>query len=435
MTTKEQLWRDDHTPRATPNPAVTDGTLTTPIRLYHVLMLGGLTAFGPLATDLYLPALPAVSQALQAPMALTQLTLTLCILGLALGQLIVGPLSDARGRRRPLLMGLALFTVLSVLCSLAPTVELLMGLRLLQGLAGATGMVIALAIARDLYTGQTLARAIALLMTVNFLAPIAAPLLGGQLLRLVSWRGVFAAIGLIGFLFMVGVLYTLGETLPPTQRQAGDGKTLLRTMRALLRDAQFLGYALTCGFAFTCGIVYISASPFVLQTMYGLTPQQFSLVFAVNAVGLTLLSQLSALLVNRWTPHTLVVIGVVALSTATITLLIGVFAGIGLWGLLTASFVMVASLGFIAPNATALALADRDPQTAGTAAAFLGLLQLALGALIAPLVGLWGTSTALPMAMVIACFGVAALVMTLVSLRTITTATMTTAIDSRCTAT
>lgn len=417
MTTKEQVWRDDYTPRTTPNPAVPDGNPTTPIRLYHVLMLGGLTAFGPLATDLYLPALPAVSQELQAPMALTQLTLTLCILGLALGQLVVGPLSDARGRRWPLLIGLALFTALSVLCSLAPTVELLMAFRLLQGLAGATGIVIALAIARDLYTGKTLARAIALLMTVNFLAPIAAPLLGGQLLRLVSWRGVFAAIGLIGFLFMVGVAYTLGETLPPAQRQVGDGKTLLRTLRALLRDAQFLGYALTCGFAFTCGIVYISASPFVLQTMYGLTPQQFSVVFAVNAVGLTLLSQVSAFVVNRIAPHTLVVLGVAALSTASLVLFMGVFTGIGLWGLLAACFVMVASLGFIAPNATALALANRDPQTAGTASAFLGFLQLALGALIAPLVGLWGTTTALPMATVIAFFGVVALVVTVAPLR------------------
>lgn len=417
MTTKEQLRGDSYTPRTIPSPVTADANPAAPIRLYHVLMLGGLTAFGPLATDLYLPALPAVSQELQAPMALTQLTLTLCILGLALGQLIVGPLSDARGRRRPLLMGLALFTALSVLCSLAPTVELLMGLRLLQGLAGATGMVIALAIARDLYTGQTLARAIALLMTVNFLAPIVAPLLGGQLLRLVSWRGVFAAIGLIGFLFMVGVIYTLGETLPPTQRQAGDGKTLLRTMRALLRDAQFLGYALTCGFAFTCGIVYISASPFVLQSLYGLTPQQFSLVFAGNAVGLTLLAQLSAFLVNRVAPHTLVVIGVATLSTASLVLLIGALTGIGLWGLLAACFVMVASLGFIAPNATALALADRDPQTAGTASAFLGLLQLVIGALIAPLVGLWGRTTALPMATVIALFGMAALVVTLASLR------------------
>ena len=418
MTTKEQLLGDSYTPRATPSPVTAEAGPTTSIRLYHLLVLGGLTAFGPLAVDLYLPTLPAVSQELQAPMALTQLTLTLCILGLSLGQLIVGPLSDARGRRRPLLIGLALFVALSVLCSLAPTVELLMLFRLLQGLAGATGIVSALAIARDLYTGKTLARAIALLMTVNFLAPILAPPLGGQLLRWVSWRGIFAAIGLIGFLFLLSAAYTLQETLPPARRQQGGVNPLVHTMRALLRDTQFLGYALACGFAFTCGIVYISASPFVLQSLYGLTPQQFSLVFAGNAVGLTLISQLSALLVNRWTPHTLVVIGVVALSTAAVTLLVGVIAGIGLWGLLAAFFIMVASLGFIAPNATALALADRDPQTAGTASAFLGFLQLAIGALIAPLVGLWGTTTALPMTAVIACFGVAALVVTLVSSRT-----------------
>lgn len=386
-------------------------TVETPprIRPSYVLILGGLTAFGPLATDMYLPALPAVSQALNASMALTQLTLTICILGLSLGQIIVGPISDARGRRWPLLTGLLLFAVISWLCSLAPTIQLLTILRLCQGVAGATGIVLALAIARDLYAGKTLARAIALLMTVNFLAPILAPVIGGQLLRFVAWRGVFVAIGLIGFLFLLIVLYCLGETLPPAQRQRGGVKTMLGTMRALLRDRTFPSYALTCGFAFTCGIVYISASPFVLQTIYGLTPQQFSLIFAGNALGLTLIAQLSAQLVNRFTPQTLLSSGAMALAIATVTLLGAVLSGVGLWGLLIPIFVMVASLGLIAPNATALALADRDPQTAGSASAFLGLLQFSIGAVVAPLVGLWGTTSAVPMALVIAAFGVATL--------------------------
>ena len=225
-----------------------------------MLILGGLTAFGPLSTDMYLPALPTVSQDLSATMSQTQLTLSAGILGLALGQVLTGPISDARGRRWPLLIGVAAFALMSLLCIVAPSVEVLIALRFGQGVAGAAGVVLALAIARDLYAGVALARCISLLMTINFLAPMIAPVIGGQLLTFTSWRGVFVTLALIGGGALLAVAFGLGETLPADRRQSGGISTTLRAFRELLTDRHFLGYALVCSFAFAAGITYISSS-------------------------------------------------------------------------------------------------------------------------------------------------------------------------------
>lgn len=397
--------------RADTTSSDADARLHPPrIRARHVLILGGLAAFGPLSTDMYLTALPAVSQELGAPMALTQLTLTVCIFGLALGQVFAGPISDARGRRVPLLIGGSLFVLLSLLCSVASSVGVLIGLRFVQGLAGAAGVVIALAVARDLYAGATLARAVAMLMTVNFLAPAVAPVLGGQLLRFVSWRGIFVALALISGACLLAAALGLRETLPPERRRhAGGVRTALHSFRTLLADGRFRSYALICGFSFAAAIVYISASPFVLQHVYGLSPQRFSLAFGVNALALAMVAQLSARLVDRVTPGVLLMWGVVALALASGALPIFVLMEGGLVGILLSFFVLTASLGLIAPNATALALADQDAQSAGSASAVLGVFQLSIGAVVAPLVGVGGSQTGMPMAVVIAAFGVAAL--------------------------
>ena len=379
------------------------------IRLRHILFLGGLTAFGPLSTDMYLPALPAVSADLRTTMALTQLTLTICIFGLALGQVLVGPISDRYGRRRPLLIGIGLFTLASLACTLAPSIGVLAALRLVQGVAGSAGVVIALAIARDRYAGVTLARAIGMLMTVNFLAPIAAPVLGGQILRVTAWRGIFEAIALIAGLFLAATARWYRETLPATQRAHGGAAATRRAFGQLLTSRQFLGYALACSFAFGAGIVYISASPFVLQQIYGLSPQVFGLVFGGNAVGLALCSQLSARLVRRVSPAALLTGGAVLLAASGTLLLVAVLSSAGVAPVLAAFWGLTASLGLIAPNATALALADIDVRMAGSAAALLGMLQLVLGAAVAPVIGLGGTASALPMALGIAAFAGAAL--------------------------
>lgn len=376
------------------------------VRARHVLILGALAALGPLSTDMYLPALPAVSHDLGTTMSLAQITLTACILGLALGQVITGPVSDARGRLRPLLTGIAIYALASLLCGVAPNVATLTALRFVQGFAGATGIVLALAIARDLYAGLALARAISLLMAVNFIAPIVAPVLGGQLLVFTSWHGVFLSQAIIGMLILPAVALGLGETLPAGRRQRNGIAATWRAMRALLADHRFVGYALSSGSAFAAGIVYISVAPFVLENIYGLSPQAVSLVFGINALGLTLMAQIGARLIGRVAPQTLLTWGGMMIAMAGVALLVVVLSGMGLPGILPSLFVITASLGFIAPNATALALASTNAQTAGSAAAVLGVAQFSIGAVAAPLVGVGGSTTAIPMAAAIALFGV-----------------------------
>jgi MFS transporter, DHA1 family, multidrug resistance protein len=381
---------------------------STPIRALHVLILGGLNAFGPLSVDMYLPALPTISHELGATMSQAQITLSACILGLSLGQVIAGPISDALGRRRPLLIGIAAYVLASLLCIVAPSVAALTILRFVQGVAGAAGIAIALATASDLYSGVVLARCFALLMTVQGIAPIVAPVIGSQLLTFTSWRGLFVTLALIGVALLLAAAFGLGETLPTSRRQRGGISASLRAFRDLLTDRRFVGYAASSGLAFAAGIVYISVSPFILQNIYGVSPQLLGILFGINALGLVIMSQVSARLVGRVSSQTLLAWGVAAIAIAGTTLLVVALGGIGLVGVLPSFFVLVASLGLIAPNATALALTNT--RTAGSASALLGVLQLSIGAVVAPLVGIGGTTTAVPMAAFIAAFGIATLV-------------------------
>ncbi len=378
-----------------------------PIRALHVLILGGLSALGPLSTDMYLPALPALSRELGATMSQTQLTLSAGILGLALGQVIAGPSSDALGRRRPLLIGVAAFALASLLCIIAPSVAALTILRFVQGVAGAAGIAIALAIVSDLFAGSAQARVFSLLMLVSGLAPIIAPVIGSQLLAFTSWRGIFVTLALIGIVLLLAVMVGLGETLPRVQRQSGGLAASLRAFRDLLLDRRFVGYAFASGFSFAAGIVYISVSPFILQNIYDISPQGVGIIFGINALGLVIMAQVGGKLVGRVSSQMLLAWGVAAIAIGATALLVVVLSGIGLVGILPSLFVIIASLGLIAPNATALALSNTS--TAGSAAALLGVLQLTIGAVAAPIVGLAGTATAVPMAAAIAAFGIAAL--------------------------
>ncbi|MFL5628243.1 MAG: Bcr/CflA family multidrug efflux MFS transporter [Ktedonobacteraceae bacterium] len=380
-----------------------------PRRVQLVFILGALTAFGPLSIDMYLPALPSLTRDFGTGAAQTQLTLSACLLGLALGQAIAGPISDELGRRRPLLVGLASYAFASLLCVVAPSVYALVLLRLVQGFAGSAGIVIARAIVRDLHSGIAAARFFSLLMLVNGLAPILAPLCGGLLLRFTSWRGVFVVLTVIGALLLLAATTSLSETLPPDRRQSGDIPATITTFRRLLASRSFIGYALSCGLAFAALFAYISGSPFVLQGIYGISPQLFSVIFSMNALGLVAASQVNGRLVGRVSPRRLLAAGLTATAIGGLALLSVVnFAGIGLVGILLALFVVVSSLGFVLPNATTLALADH-PRNAGSASALLGMLQYAIGASVAPLVGAFGTGTALPMSVVIAALGVSAL--------------------------
>jgi len=366
-----------------------------------VLLLGSLSAFGPLSMDMYLPGLPSMARDLSAPAWAAQLTITASMIGLAGGQLIAGPISDALGRRRPLLAGLAAYMATSLLCAVAPNIWLLLGFRVIQGAAGAAGIVIARAIVRDLHTGAAAARFFALLMLVNGLAPILAPLVGGELLHVTDWRGIFVVLAAIGALLLVAAWAMLAETLAPEARRGGGLPATLRVFGGLVGDREFMGYALGMGLAFGAMAAYIAGSPFVLQDIYGASPQLFSVVFALNAGGIIAASQVGRALVDRVGPRALLNAGASMNALGSLGVLTSVVADVGLVMLLPSFFVVVASIGLVFPNATALALADH-PRTAGSASALLGLSQFATGAVAAPLAGVGGSHTALPMAVVMA---------------------------------
>jgi DHA1 family bicyclomycin/chloramphenicol resistance-like MFS transporter len=371
--------------------------------LLVTLILGGLTATPPLAMDMYLPALPEVTDALHAPAATVQLTLTACLAGMAFGQLVVGPMSDRWGRRRPLLVGLAVYVVATALCALAPTVELLVAFRLAQGLAGAAGIVIARAVVRDLYDGVAMARFFSTLMLISGVAPIVAPLIGGQILRATDWRGVFVVLTVVGLLLAGVVWAKLPETLAPAARHAGGVGEALRSMRGLLADGGFSGYMLAGGFAFAALFAYISASPFVVQEIYGASPQTFSLLFGLNSVGLVMVGQINGkVLVGRVSLDRVLAVGltiVIAAATALLLMSLGVFGEVGLAPVAAALFVLMSAMGITLPNTQALALM-RVKHAAGSASALLGTSSFLIGAVASPLVGIAGEHTAVPMAVV-----------------------------------
>ncbi|GAA2454639.1 multidrug effflux MFS transporter [Streptomyces glaucus] len=389
-------------------PAASPGRGSAPAALRRTgllvtLILGGLTAIPPLAMDMYLPALPEVTRSLHASAATVQLTLTACLAGMAFGQLVVGPMSDKWGRRRPLLAGLAVYVVATVLCALAPTVELLVAFRLVQGLAGAAGIVIARAVVRDLYDGMAMARFFSTLMLISGVAPIVAPLIGGQILRVTDWRGVFLLLAVVGVLLAGVVWAKLPETLPAGERHGGGVGEALRSMRGLLADRAFTGYMLTGGFAFASLFAYVSASPFVIQEIYGASPQTFSLLFGLNSVGLVAVGQINGrVLVGRVGLDRVLGAGlavVIAAATALLLMSLGVFGETGLVPVAAALFVLMSAMGVALPNTQTLALM-RVRQNAGAASALLGTSSFLIGAVASPLVGVAGEDTALPMALV-----------------------------------
>jgi len=383
--------------------------LPTPRRLTLpvAFVLGGLSAFGPLSIDMYLPALPRLAADFHAPASAAQLTVSACLVGLGLGQLAAGPTSDALGRRRPLLVGVVLYAIASSAAGAAPSLGVLIGMRFLQGLAGAAGIAIARAVVRDLFDGRDVARIFSLLMLVIGVAPIAGPVLGAQILRFGSWRWIFVVLGVIGLLLAAGVAVWLPESLPRASRRSGGPREAARVFRALASSRTFMGYALTLAFTFTMLFAYISGSPFVLQTQFGLSAQAFSFAFAANAVAIVIGTQASARLASRVSPHRLLVVGCCLSCGGAAVLLAAALADLGLVAFLLPLAVLVGSLGVIMPNATALALLPHARE-AGTASAQLGALQFAVGAAVAPLTGLRFGTPAVAMAAVIAAAAAAA---------------------------
>ena len=364
-----------------------------------VVVLGLLSTFGPLSLDLYLPALPQLADDLGASASLAQLSITACLVGLAVGQLVAGPLSDRLGRRRPLIVGLVAFLLASVACALAPSAAVLVLLRLVQGLAGAAGIVISRAIARDLYSGRALMIFFSRLLLVAGLAPVIAPVLGGQLTRIMTWRGIFGVLAGIGAVLLLAGLFGLKETLPPERRIVGSFRRTLQGYNTLLHDRFFVGCALSSGLAGASMFAYIAGSTFVLQRIYGMSPQGFSLVFGCISLGLVAAAQGGARLALVWPLPRVLGFGLTINFLGATALLITVISGLPLGALIGALVIMVCAVGLIFPTANALAMADY-PDLAGTASSLQGLSQFVFGAVAAPLVGIAGEQTALPLGIV-----------------------------------
>jgi DHA1 family bicyclomycin/chloramphenicol resistance-like MFS transporter len=376
------------------------------------VLLAALSAFGPLCLDMYLPGLPPLTRDLHATASAAQLTITACMVGLGVGQVVAGPLSDARGRRRPLLAGLVGYVASSVACAMAPSVGVLVGVRLIQGMAGSVGIVIARAIVRDLSGGAVAARLFGVLMGITGVVPVLAPLIGGQVLLFTSWRGVFIVLAVVGLPLIVATAVMLPETLPVHARHGGGLRGVLSRFGALLRDRRFMPFAAAFSLSFAAMFAYISGSSFVLENIYGISPQVFSVIFAINSGGLITFSLLGSRVVGRRGSAWLLRRGLVGTATASMAALLVTVAHASLGALLVCFFALLCANGIVLPNGTASAMAAGGGAL-GSASALLGLGQFGSGALVAPLVGLAGSRDALPMAIVIAAAGTAALLVDL----------------------
>ena len=372
--------------------------LTAPERRRHlILLIGVLTALSPLTTDLYLPAFPAMGHDLHAGQSAIQLTLTAYLIGSAIGMLVAGPLSDARGRLAPLRASFALYVVLTLACAIAPNVATLVGLRVMQGAIASTSVVVVRAIVRDLFQGVQVARFMSRLMMVVGFVPILAPFLGGQLLRVTQWRGIFVVLAVVGLLELAIMSRWLPETLPPERRRRSGLASSRAAYRMLSRDRAFLGAALTSSFGFASVLIYISVASFVFEHGYGLSPQKFGVIFGINALFMVGFSQVNAHLVGRVEPRRLILTALVVMSCGGVLLVLAAVLRVGgIVGLMVPLSVMLSSLGFVTSNTTALALQDH-PEVAGTASACIGCLQFVIGGVLAPVTGLWAEGSAVAM--------------------------------------
>lgn len=376
---------------------------TAPDRPWRVvLLLGSLIALGPLSIDLYLPALPELTRDLAASTSSVQLTLTGILLGLGVGQLFIGPLADVYGRRRPLLVGIAVNVVAALLCAVAPSIVVLDALRVVQGLGASAATVVAMAVVRDLFSGRAAAAVISRLVMVMGLAPVLAPSLGSAVLQLGSWRMVFAVLATLGVLLGLLAAFGLKETLPAERRAAPGVRSTLQTYGVLLRDRFLLGYMAIASLTMAAVFAYVSGASFVLQDGFGLDARVFGLLFGVGAVGLIVSSQVNVVLLRRFTPGRILSTALTVAALAGAVLLFDAVTGAGgLLGIVVPIWVVLAMVALCGPNATALALAEHG-RHAGAAAALLGAAQFAVGAAIAPLTGLGQAGSAVPMAVTIA---------------------------------
>ncbi|WP_346924562.1 multidrug effflux MFS transporter [uncultured Arthrobacter sp.] len=364
-------------------------------KLLYILMLGALTALGPFTVDLYLPAFPALEESLGVSEAAVQLTLTGTTIGFAVGQLVVGPLSDKFGRRLPLILATAVHIMASLGAALSTDITTLGIFRVLMGIGAAGGGVVAMAMVRDLFSGFAMVRMFSRMALVNGLAPILAPVIGSQLLLFMPWPGIFFFLAAYGMCVLIAAVFVVRETLPRELR-GKTGMTARQRYGVLFADRIFVGLLLVGGMNFAGLFTYLSASPFLFQDVYGFSPQQYGLLFGVNSLGIVAGVQTSSRLVRKVPPQ-----WILACSTAWMFLmavLIVVFdqLGFGLWGVMVPLWFYILGAGFTFPCVQVLALAKHGAQ-AGTAASLLGAATFLMAGLVSPVAGWFGVSSATPM--------------------------------------
>ncbi|MBC3536726.1 multidrug effflux MFS transporter [Megasphaera hominis] len=366
--------------------------------LWMTVFMGMLAAIAPLSTDMYLPGLPAMMADFAVSPSMIQLTLTASMAGMAASQIISGPVSDKKGRRRPLFLGMAIFSLSSLACILSHTIYWLLLFRFIQGFSGGAGIVIARAIARDLCRGTALTKLFSMLMLVNGLAPILAPVIGGQILRFSSWRGIFWLLVSIGIVLAV-CAWLMPETLPQKRRLVSNAAGGLKQFASLFGDRYFMGHCIMQCFAFAAFFAYISGSSFVFQNVYHVSPQAFSLIFGLNGIGLMISGAVTGRLTGRIADWRMlrVVLWVALIGSGL--LLLGFLAGLPVYAIITILFFTVATLASMSTTSFSLAMQAQGKQ-AGSASALIGFFSMISGAVMAPVVGIAGSYTAIPMGLV-----------------------------------
>ncbi|MFD2751682.1 Bcr/CflA family efflux MFS transporter [Virgibacillus siamensis] len=365
------------------------------------LLLGLLAIMGPLNIDMYLPSFPGIAKDLGTSPSLVQVSLTACLLGLAIGQVIIGPISDARGRKKPLLISISLFVASSLFCAIAPNITVLIAARFLQGFTASAGVVLSRAVVRDVFSGRELTKFFSLLMVINAVAPMIAPMSGGAILLLpfASWHTIFFFLSILGILIVMIVAVRLKETLPPGERIPSSIGASVQTMGSLLKDRSFIGYAVIVGFVHGGSFAYVSGTPFIYQEIYGVSPQVFSVLFGMNGLaiitGSFIIGRFGGIIQEKSLLKAAVII---AVSATSILLIMTIIEG-PLAIIVILIFIYMTTIGMTITSTFTLGM-EQQGRRAGSASAVLGMLPLLLGALFSPLAGI-NEASAVPMGVIL----------------------------------
>ncbi|MDW5470864.1 multidrug effflux MFS transporter [Staphylococcus equorum] len=382
--------------------------------LLFVIILGALTAIGALSIDMFLPGLPQIQSDFNTTTSNSQLTLSLFMIGLALGNLFVGPISDSIGRKTPLIVAMALFTLASIGIIFVDNIWLMIALRFVQGFCGGAGAVISRAISSDLYTGKQLTKFLALLMLVNGVAPVLAPALGGVILSFSTWRMVFVILTIFGLLMLFGTIFNIKESLSTEQRDSPHLVSIFKGFKQLLATPRFVLPMLIQGVTFVILFSYISASPFIAQRIYDMSAQQFSLMFASVGISLIVSSQLTGKLVDYIDRQVLLRVLTIIQLVGVVWISVILYMHLSIWLLFIGFIVLVAPVTGVATLGFSIAM-DENTGGNGSASSLLGLVQFLIGGLVSPLVGVMGEDSYIPYLTIILIVGILLIILQIIN--------------------